>query len=71
MPNARVGKRIGQRVKAIRKKRGLTQNQLAKMSGIKRPNISRLETGVHVPGILLIECLAESLQVKISDLIAD
>jgi DNA-binding XRE family transcriptional regulator len=68
-PDAQVGKRIGQRVKAIRKKRGLTQNQLAKMSGVKRPNISRLEAGTHVPGILLIECLAESLQVKTSDLI--
>jgi DNA-binding XRE family transcriptional regulator len=70
-PDTQVGKRIGQRVKAMRKKRGLTQNQLAEMSGIKRPNISRLETGTHVPGILLIECLAESLQVKTSDLIAD
>ena len=69
--STQAGKRIGQRVKAIRKKRGLTQNELAKMSGIKRPNISRLESGAHVPGILLIECLAESLQVKISDLIAD
>ena len=66
-----IGKRIGQRVKALRKKYGLTQNQLAKMSGIKRPNISRLEAGTHVPGIPLIERLAESLQVKTSELIVD
>ena len=66
-----IGKRIGQRVKALRKRCGLTQNQLAKMSGVKRPNISRLEAGTHVPGILLIERLAESLQVKTSDLIVD
>ena len=45
--------------------------RVAEISVIKRPNISRLEAGTHVPGILLIECLAESLQVKISDLIAD
>jgi DNA-binding XRE family transcriptional regulator len=69
--NTEIGKRIGQRVKALRKKYGLTQNQLAKMSGVKRPNISRLEAGTHVPGILLIERLAESLQVKTSDLIVD
>ena len=69
--NTEIGKRIGQRVKALRKKYGLTQNQLAKMSGIKRPNISRLEAGTHVPGIPLIERLAESLQVKTSDLIVD
>ncbi len=66
-----IGKRIGQRVKALRKKYGLTQNQLAKMSGVKRPNISRLEARTHVPGIPLIERLAESLQVKTSDLIVD
>ena len=66
-----IGKRIGQRVKVFRKKRGLSQGQLAKMSGVKRPNISRLESGTHVPGILLIERLAESLQVKTSDLIVD
>jgi len=69
--NTEIGKRIGQRVKALRKKYGLTQNQLAKMSGVKRPNISRLEAGTHVPGILLIERLAESLQVKTSELIVD
>ena len=66
-----IGKRIGQRVKALRKKYGLPQNQLAKMSGVKRPNISRLEAGTHVPGIPLIERLAESLQVKTSELIVD
>ena len=69
--DAEVGKRIGQRVKALRKELGLTQDQLAKISGIKRPNISRLEAGTHVPGIPLIERLAEALQVKTSDLVAD
>lgn len=69
-PDQEVGKRIGQRVKALRKQRGLTQVQLAKMTGLKRPNISRLEAGTHVPGISLIERLAESLQVNISDLIS-
>jgi len=69
-PDIEVGKRIGRRAKKIRKKSGLTQEQLAKMSGIKRSNISRLEAGTHVPGILLLERLAESLQVNISELIS-
>jgi DNA-binding XRE family transcriptional regulator len=69
-PDPEVGKRIGRRVKALRKELGLTQAQLAKLSGLKRPNISRLEAGTHVPGIPLIERLAESLQVNISDLIS-
>lgn len=69
-PGPDVSKRIGQRVKALRKEQGLTQDQLAKMAGFKRPNISRLEAGTHVPGLPLLERLAESLQVKIGDLIS-
>ena len=69
--NTEIGVRIGNRVKAFRKQRGLTQDQLAKMAKVKRPNISRLEAGKHVPGIIFIQRLADSLQVKISELIAD
>ena len=69
--NTEIGKRVGDRVKAFRKQRGLTQAQLADMAQVKRPNISRLEAGKHAPGIMLLERLAESLQVKISDLIVD
>jgi DNA-binding XRE family transcriptional regulator len=64
-----VAQRIGKRVKILRKKRGLTQDQLARMAGIKRPNISRLESGAHTPGILLIQRLADCLQVSISEMI--
>jgi DNA-binding XRE family transcriptional regulator len=69
--NTEIGKRIGTRVRALRKQRGLTQGQLAKMASVKRPNISRLEAGKHVPGIILIQRLADGLQVRISDLIVD
>ncbi len=66
-----IGKRIGQRVKTLRKTRGLTQAQLAAGVGLQRPNISRLETGAHAPSILLLERLAEALHVKIIDLITE
>jgi transcriptional regulator with XRE-family HTH domain len=49
----------------------LTQTQLAIMVGLQRPNISRLETGAHVPSILLLERFAEARQIKISDLISE
>jgi DNA-binding XRE family transcriptional regulator len=68
-PDPRVGKRIGLRVKALRKALELTQAELAELSGLKRPNLSRLEKGTHVPSIALIERLAETLQVGIGDLI--
>ncbi len=64
-----VGKRIGQRIRSLRQQLKLTQAELAGLSGLKRPNISRLENGTHVPSIALIERLAESLKVDISDLV--
>ena len=69
--NPEIAKHIGKRVKAFRKQRGLTQEQLAKLAKVKRPNISRLEAGKHAQGIILIQRLADCLQVKIGDLIAD
>jgi len=69
--NKALGKRIGQRVKALRKVNGLTQAKLARMLGLQRPNISRLESGTHLPSILLIQRLADVFQVAISDLIAE
>lgn len=68
-PDPAVRKRIGQRLKTLRKQRGLTQVQLAEMTGLKRPNISRLEAGTHVPGIPLIERLAAALKIDIVDLV--
>lgn len=65
-----VGKRIGQRIRTLRQQLKLTQVQLASLSGLKRPNISRLENGTHVPSIALIERLAECLKVNISDLVS-
>ena len=38
--NTEIGKRIGNRVRALRKQRGLTQDQLAKMASVKRPNMN-------------------------------
>lgn len=68
--NTEIGVCIGKRAKAFRKQRGLTQEQLAKMANVKRPNISRLEACKHAPGIIFIQRLADCLQVKISKSIA-
>ena len=37
--------RIGGRIKALRRREGLTQEQLAKKSGIRQAHISEIETG--------------------------
>lgn len=49
----------------IRKKRGITQKQLANLSGIKQSNISRLENGKVTPSLELIQKIMHSLGYKV------
>lgn len=48
-----------------RKIRNLTQEDLADIMGIKRPNISRFETGQYNPSLDLLVKMAESMDLEI------
>lgn len=48
-----------------RKIRNLTQGDLADIIGIKRPNISRFETGQYNPSLDLLVKMAESMDLEI------
>ena len=43
--------RIGTRIKEIRKKKGVSQENLAGLTGLKQANISRIESGRYNTGI--------------------
>ncbi len=60
---------IGGRVRELRQERGLTTYELAKRSGILRPNISRIEGGRHVPNVDTLDRLARALGVSVADLL--
>jgi transcriptional regulator with XRE-family HTH domain len=60
---------IAHRVRELRQKRGLTTYELAKRSGILRPNISRVESGKHVPNVDTLDRLARALRVSLADLL--
>ena len=68
-PAARA-ERIGARVRDIRTARGMTSTQLAERSGMQRPNLSRLESGKHVPSLETLERIAEALDLPVARLIA-
>ncbi len=55
---------INQYIK-YRKIRNLTQGELADIMGIKRPNISRFETGQYNPSLDLLVKMAESMDLEI------
>ena len=58
-----------QRMSAIRKARGLTQDELSRISGVPRITIARYETGRVDPTMANAKKLADALGVKIDDLI--
>lgn len=62
--------RIGHRVRELRVARGLSITELAERAGLKRPNLSRLEYGRHIPSLETLERVAEALGVPVAQLIA-
>lgn len=60
---------FGDRLKAVRKARGLTQKQLAVKAGIGQCMVSFYERGENLPGIPALEWICKSLNVSASDLL--
>lgn len=46
---------------SARKNAGLTQTQLAELTGIRQPNIARLESGKYPPNLDSLERIAKAL----------
>nr|WP_206760926.1 helix-turn-helix transcriptional regulator [Vibrio vulnificus] len=56
---------VGKKIKEIRKKKALTIQELAEISGVSEGHISRLENGLKSPTISTLEKLANALDVPI------
>lgn len=61
---------IAANVRKIRETRSLSQEQLARMSGIPRPTWSNLESGSANPTITLLLKVASVFQISVEELIA-
>lgn len=57
------GQRLGARIRALRLAAGLTQAELARRTGIHRPNIARVEAGRHTPSLETLARLANAIGV--------
>lgn len=58
---------IGQRVKELRKEKGLTQDQLAKVASISRVTLGKLERGqVGAVSIKTLDIILDALDYEIS-----
>lgn len=63
-----VTERFGQRIRELRKERGLSQEDLAELCGLDRTYISGIERGLRNVALRNIEALAQALGVSLSDL---
>jgi len=65
------GVKLGARLRALRLAAGLTQAELARRTGIHRPNIARVEKGRHTPSLETIARLASAIGVPTTRVFAE
>ena len=58
---------MNNRIEAIRKERGIRQEDFARSLGVSRQTISSLETGRYNPSILLAHKIAKYFGMRIED----
>ena len=64
-----IRKVFGQNVRRYRETKGWSQEKLAEVSGLHRTYISGIERGTRNPTILIVEQLAQALNVQPSKLL--
>jgi len=61
---------LAQNIRQLREARGLTQQQMAKLTGIPRPTWTNLESGAANPTLAILVRVAAALQLRVEELIA-
>jgi len=65
LAEARVEVRLAVMIARLREKRGWSQRDLAKITGIKQPQIARIEKGGQMPTLETLWRLADALKAKV------
>ncbi len=63
-----ISTQLGMRIRYLRKKKGLSQEDLALDSGVNKNYLSDLERGMRNPTINVLEKIANTLEVTLSEL---
>jgi transcriptional regulator with XRE-family HTH domain len=61
---------LADNIRQLREARGLTQQQMAKLSGLPRPTWANLESGTANPTVGVLVKVADSLQISVEELLA-
>ncbi len=65
------GSRLGARLRELRLEAGLTQADVARRTGIHRPNIARVEAGRHTPSLETLSRLASAIGVPTTRVLSE
>lgn len=65
-----LAREIGRRIREAREDRGWTQQDLAERTGIRRPNVARLERGSGLPNLATLVRVAAGLEIALERLVA-
>jgi transcriptional regulator with XRE-family HTH domain len=60
---------LASNIRTLRETRGLTQQQMAKLSGVPRPTWANLESGAANPTLNVLVRVANALQIRLEELI--
>lgn len=64
-----VDREIGARIKKIRVKKGITQDQLAELAGLNRVHLYRLETGRQSMTVRTLKIISDALGIRMRDIV--
>lgn len=65
-----LARNLGENIQTLRKKRSLSQLQLAKIASLPRSTIANLESGAGNPSLVNLSKIAQGLQVSIEELLS-
>lgn len=60
--------KLGNKLKTLRKERGLTQAALAELTEVSRKTINTVENGVFVPSTILALTIAKALETSVEEI---
>ena len=63
--------RVGQRIRALREREGLSQAELARRVGTSASHLNKLEGGQRAATIPTLEAIAKALRLGVADFFAD
>jgi transcriptional regulator with XRE-family HTH domain len=64
-----INRFVGKRIRTIRVKKGITQDRLAELTGLNRVHLYRLENGLQSMTLNTLKIIADTLEVRVRDLI--